>query len=85
MSNRSAGYFISLTTDETEFTATSQRYWALMLRATLTETLRKLDQYIADTPEKGWKISPDAPAWWQGAVVIDGEIIQFRWREADVD
>jgi hypothetical protein len=84
MSN-TARYCLSITPDTLSLNDASQREWTQLFKAALIETIKKTDLYIKSSPETGWSVRKDAPAWWQGSIVTNGEVVQFRWTEGDED
>jgi hypothetical protein len=48
----------------------------------LLETLRKLDLYLNVVPDTP-RIITNVPAWYHGSVIVEGEVISYRWNNLD--
>ena len=70
---------LTITTDASDFANLSQQQYAAFTKKALLETLRKLDTYLESASDDPKVIVDDLPAWYHGSVVIDGEVIEYRW------
>ena len=76
MNDRMLSLRLDMSTDETSITDLKHPGLARLTIQVLEDTLRKLRPY-AEADE----IGTDPPSWWQGSVISEGEVINYRWSD----